>query len=43
MIAQNWRRPPCHVAATWQMIGAYEDVLARVIADGTDDLVTPSR
>jgi len=27
----------------WQMIGAYEDVLARVIADGTDDLVTPSR
>ena len=33
----------CHVAATWQMIGAYEDVLARVIADGTDDLVTPSR
>ena len=24
---------------TWQMIGAYEDVLARLIADGTDDLV----
>ena len=28
-----------HVVATWQMIGAYEDVLARLIADGTDDLV----